>query len=468
MKIYSDPIFIGVFFLLSLGGCTNDTTALIDVAGLNLSRNGGLSESPRIALSGGAVLVVWQDFSQGNWEIFLSRSDDGGMTFSPPLNLSGSPLDSSSPDIAVAGQNVYVVWVDCLSVVDNACETSEILLSRSLNGGITFDPSIPVTTSGDQGNLSSPRVTAVGGRVYVVWVRCFLFNVDVQRCATADAFFVFSSDSGALFSGPRNLSASSPESDTEVMSPEMAVDGLTNVYVAWRQRRTTTGLCQNPHVTTTRTFDICFVRSDTEGVTFPNPPANLSDSATTDSFSQKLAVGGGVLSVVWSEGTFVDAEVLSRRSVNGGVSFELVKNISNNSGFSGFPEIAADGVNVFVVWQDSTPGNPEVFFSRSIDSGVSFPEPALNISGNSGSSLLPRIKAGGSAIAVVWEDDTTGNREIFLGLSADAGLSFDPPVNLSESSAGSFSPALALSGGDAFVVWVDNATGNPDIFFRLF
>ena len=45
-----------------------------------------------------------------------------------------------------------------------------------------------------------------------------------------------------------------------------------------------------------------------------------------------------------------------------------------------------------MVWQDNTPGNPDIFFSASTDGGLTFSEPE-NISENSGGSVEPQISS---------------------------------------------------------------------------
>ena len=45
-------------------------------------------------------------------EIFLTRSINNGQTFSTPDNISENNGGSLEPQIAIQGNNVYVVWED--------------------------------------------------------------------------------------------------------------------------------------------------------------------------------------------------------------------------------------------------------------------------------------------------------------------------------------------------------------------
>jgi hypothetical protein len=64
-------------------------------------------------------------------------------------------------------------------------------------------------------------------------------------------------------------------------------------------------------------------------------------------------------------------------------------------------------------------------------------------------------------VYVVWVDNSLENESVFLARSTDAGASFDPVKNISEEIEESFSPNIAVSGNDLFVVW----QSSNDIFY---
>ena len=75
------------------------------VGTVNLSNNGGHSDLPGIAVSGGNVYVVWFDNSPGDFEILLRKSVNAGDTFGSTINYSHSTGDSIAPTIAVSSNN---------------------------------------------------------------------------------------------------------------------------------------------------------------------------------------------------------------------------------------------------------------------------------------------------------------------------------------------------------------------------
>src|SRR5919199_2355770 len=65
-----------------------------------------------IATSGNNVYIAWpSNKTTADFEIMFKASSDDGKMFSPKINLSNSPgIDSERPQIAAAGNNVYVTW----------------------------------------------------------------------------------------------------------------------------------------------------------------------------------------------------------------------------------------------------------------------------------------------------------------------------------------------------------------------
>src|SRR5215203_3767548 len=79
-------------------------------------------------------------------------------------------------------------------------------------------------------------------------------------------------------------------------------------------------------------------------------------------------------------------------SADNGTTFNGIENLSNNDGRSDKPQIAAVGVNVYVVWRDNSSGKDQIYFKRSSDTGNSF-NTTENLSNTNGSSTHPQITA---------------------------------------------------------------------------
>src|SRR5262249_49422419 len=123
---------------------------------INISNSTGEAFAPVIAISDNdAVNVAWQDTRSGLGEVFYSRSTDGGVSFSSPQKVSAGPAAASSPEIVVDRLGgVSVAWIE-----PQATGGSRIMISRTVDGGQTFStPSI--VTSGRSADYSELAIWA--------------------------------------------------------------------------------------------------------------------------------------------------------------------------------------------------------------------------------------------------------------------------------------------------------------------
>jgi hypothetical protein len=401
----------------------------------NLSNNDVNSLSPRIAVSGNNVYVVWYEIGvAGNLDIFFKRSTDGGKTFDRTKNLSNNPAASLDPQIAASGNNVYVAWDDGITVERT---NSDVSFKRSTDRGDHFDRTKNLSNNPAETSASQPRIAASGNNVYVVWSDNTLGEAEVS--------FKRSTDRGDDFDRTKNLSNNAGFS----FDPQIAAAG-NSVYVAWAD-------------TTPGNSDVFFKRSTDRGDDFDRTK-NLSnnDGSSTD---PSIAASENNVYVVWNDLTPGNLDIFFKRSTDRGHDFVRTKNLSNNDRFSMEPRIATSGNNVYVVWNDLTPGNLEILFKRSTDRGHDF-DRTKNLSNNAAFSELSQIAASGNNVYVAWADTTPGRTDVFFKRSTDRGDDFDRTKNLSDNDGSALNPQIAVSGNNVYVVWFDNTPSNFDVFFR--
>src|SRR5215204_4926516 len=198
---------------------------------------------------------------------------------------------------------------------------------------------------------------------------------------------------------------------------------------------------------------------------------NLSNS-TTNSFSPQLAIsqsktlsGKDSVYVVWEDATTGNGDIYFKRSVDNGTSFGNTENLSNNTSYSDLFHTAISGSNVYVVWSDNATGNGDIYFKRSVDNGTSFGN-TENLSNDNGKSYGAQIVISGNNIYVVWADDSTGNGDIYFKRSVDNGTSFGSTQNLSTNPGNSTAAQIAAYQDNVYVVWEDATTGNGDIYLK--
>ena len=345
-----------------------------------MTKNSGNSMSPAIAVSGSNVYVVWSDDSSGeDSEIYFKRSIDNGASWGAIMRLTSNSGYSDLPVIAASGSNVYVAWQD------TSPGNWEIYFKRSIDSGASWGANKRLTNN--SGYSGTPAIAASGSNVYVVWGDDSPGNWEI--------FFERSTDSGASWDAKKRLTNNSGRSEL----PSIAVNG-SNVYVAWND----------------------------------DSPGN--------------------------------EEIHFKKSGDGGANWDANQRLTNNSGYSGAPSIAVSGLNVYLVWYDDSTGNYEIYFKRSADGGASWNANKL-ITNNSGPSQLPALAVSGSNVCAVWIDYSPGNYEIYFKQSSESGASWGAITRLTNNSEPSWDPDIALNSANVFVAWYDNSPGNYEIFLAF-
>jgi hypothetical protein len=120
---------------------------------------------------------------------------------------------------------------------------------------------------------------------------------------------------------------------------------------------------------------------------------------------------------------FLSVSSFSRALSQSEVQSWIKRRLTRNAGYSVDPSIAALGNNVHVVWDDSTPGNAEIYYRRSADRGTTWGK-TTRLTKSTGDSSDSAIAVSGTNIHVVWADSTPGNYEIFYKRSVNNGVTW--------------------------------------------
>ena len=155
-------------------------------------------------------------------------------------------------------------------------------------------------------------------------------------------------------------------------------------------------------------------------------------------------------------------EIFYRHSNDTGETFRGVSELSKTRSVDGesaqYPRISAVGNNVYVVWQDEVSGNSEIFLRGSNDGGNKF-SGIKNLSrNNTGDSITPRIASSRNNVVVAWTDSEPGKAQIFARGSTDNAGEFGGIKNVSWSSGRAYDPQIAMSGNNnLYVLWEDTS-----------
>ena len=302
---------------------------------VNLSNNPGFSEHPQIATYDNQVYAIWADDSSGNREVLFTRSQDNGATFETTNNLSNNTSDSFNQEISVFGDDVYVVWLD-----RDEDGNTNILLRSSADGGTTFGSTVNISNNANEETF--PKVTAYEGNVYVAWN---VIDETLGERENQGLFLVKSQDGGNTFGDMITLNQENDFGELQIAAYN------ETVYVA------AGGL----H--TLGVDGLFFVVSTDAGSSF-SEPQTIDENGT---FINPLDVEVGAYDEQFS---YIAAQV----SISGNEEILLIEmhgnnstrvtNLSNNPKISECPSIAMAGDNIYVVWEDMTPGNHEILYAK--------------------------------------------------------------------------------------------------------
>ena len=178
-----------------------------------ISENGVFSFVSDIATNGSDIFVSWEVSGIGNRDIHVSKSSDGGITWSTPQNISNNPGASTFSSIATHGTNVFVTWSD-INEPDH-----EILFSKSIDGGATWS-SPPQNISNTAENSHVPAITSDGTNLFLVW--------EEGLPGFRDIYFSKSTDNGSTWSAPQNIS----DTQQDAVIPDISTDGV-NIFATW-------------------------------------------------------------------------------------------------------------------------------------------------------------------------------------------------------------------------------------------
>jgi hypothetical protein len=240
--------------------------------------------------------------------VMLSRSTDGGRTFSAPVAVSpmggGQRFGIGADPFASPDGTVHVAWNDLSQNIEEA---------SSSNGGVSFGPvhvispvNIPIATvipaQNSRGVLITPACgadTSTGparGTLYCSWV-------DANGASGLDVFVARSTDGGSTWSAPVLVNDDPPGVGNDQFFQWLSVDPIDgSVNLSWYDTR-----LDPTHVTT----NVFYSRSTDGGLTYaPNVKVT---SAPTDETVQGADLGnqygdyegiaafGGSVHPVWTD-----------------------------------------------------------------------------------------------------------------------------------------------------------------------
>ena len=381
---------------------------------------------------------LWVIFAQ-NQHAYAVRSDDGGDTFSAPVQVNASP-----ENIETNGENrtkiltdaatgmIYVSWTQKTA----GQHTGNIRFSRSGDGGQSFEP---VRTINDDGLLTSHRFESLflasSGHLYITWLDKRELEYAAQRGESytgSGVFYTVSDDHGQTFAANRKIADHSCECCRIAVAPH----GDDGMALMWR------------HVFdgTTRDHAIAGVGPDGVRTAFSRAtlddwqidacphhgPAMALSSADTDD---------AVYHMTWfSAGDRHKGIYYGRHNLTAGDTGQ-VRQIDGSAGAS-HPQIAQWQGMQHLVWKRFDGIDTKLLWIYSRDNGANWSEPQP-LASTDGASDHPLLVTGPGGLQASWHSRNEGYQLLALP---------EPGLDIRPFTAQSFTQIKAERDGQAFVL----------------
>ncbi len=413
---------------------------------------------PRTCMADGVLHVVWAENRGGIPGVWFNTSADGGKSWLPSdVQINHAPADAEAPDVACAGDMVYVVWED---ERDGELLNHNIYAAVSSDGGQTFgeDTRLDGDIDGEAMSLG-PRAAAVGDSVYVAWFDNSQGAYDIRVQASrnkggswlSDPSRADSDEAGSAYSAWPTLGASE---DGVVVAWEDSRDGGNDIYAS----ASTTG----EDFSSDQRLDIG------------------DDAGASNSFEPRLVMDGQLAAVAWYDERNAVRDIYMNVSLDAGDSWsgEAIRVDADITGQADslHPDLTTEDGRVFVVWQDDRSGGYDIY-ERVYDTSagtLSEEEVRLDTDADGESqSYYPRISVDGDHVFVVWQDyradkNAVGFNDLYYNYSANGGIDWnEDDLRINSNEPGSSYAIAASAGivGESFVsLWQDGRKGTADIY----
>jgi len=367
------------------------------------------AKSPCLVVTQDGVLhLVWLDCSAASIRTAYARSPDEGGTWVRSSTFHFPAFRFGNHALAFNSEgHLAAVWTT----------STRAVFSRSLNGGNTWSQPVVATESEDVCPESHMRRSSVAlderGIIYIA----FSLNHSPYIVTSKDdqIWFCRSVDDGATWSCPINISRNRqlvpsfvPGSTDILISDEpcLAVDSTGDIHLVWHTKAYSSSSLNNWQTYFSYIFHVFSIDN---GLTWST--AVKRSEPLIYAYVPDLKRGGdGCLSLGWHGQDSGNPWNATRSfpcfcgSTSGAWTEPVDLAPEMNNSFSVTHAVDPLG-NINVAWQDISYGNEEIYFSRSIDGGLTWTEP-LNISNSPGRSLDPVLVCDENGkVFIAWHDN---------------------------------------------------------------
>lgn len=351
----------------------------------------------------GIVHLAWMEERGDARSILFARSPQAGQPVGPAVVVN-RPQESpywrqEAPALDTSGDTIFISWaMTHPRATPEKPFSSELRLSRSVDGGRTFEPSVLINDDDSVANHSFDGLHAApDGHVYLSWID--------PRDGKKDpaTYAAYSADGGKTIT--KNVKI---DEDTCVCCRTSIARGPDGtLYVAWRKilngdvRETVVARSTDGGHTWSQPVIVGHDEWRYQGC--PHRPASIEVDARNRVY------------VVWyTEGNDETPAIYLAYSDDGARTFSTKRQLNRSKGtFPDHPHMAVDPAGrVVVVWEEQSPVRREVVMSCSLDRGDTFSTPQ-KLNEKKGQAPSVSINAGG-LVAMAWTEHAMPGHKIVV------------------------------------------------------
>lgn len=167
----------------------------------------------------GTLYAAWTEYDGPLW---FSRSDDG-KSFSAPRHIAGNDTRPARAPALAAGPDgtLYLAWTV------GETQAAAIHVAKSSDGGLSFGE--PVLAGHAKSYADAPKLAVdASGTLHLAYAQSMGGPFEGYR-----VHYTYSADGAQSFAPPRDISTPLPAPAQSAAYPMLAIDGQNNLYVSW-------------------------------------------------------------------------------------------------------------------------------------------------------------------------------------------------------------------------------------------